>query len=400
MRSGIAAGHLRIPVSSLRAQFTFNGVLPSNPQPVGLSDRTLDRSFVVLAPYAEPLTATLSGGNIDAGPVTLSVPTEYLATGGRVTLTLTPTPVDVTLDDNPTGVPISCTTANACHVVGTLRCNFDSSQPAQGCEGSTGQMYLNVNGTKHVVSSPAINDNDTTSAFPAYAPVGETAQYEGQTNCGTGLTCTNLLANWGGGIAANLKATWSVGSLFGVYQHNYFFGVDGGPSGSTTAVWQQSNVHSGSAPCVAGSPQSSSARLVTFGNSAESTTGDRIASGLGARTTGQGLDASGRQEVALHRADGVGNQQYAVGSSALLSNVIDTSLEPVGTFSGAVGSSYNQGGLVTNSAGAYNGWTPRAPVNMQPVELMTGTEFTGSSATRFAFATNVFVDFLYDNTGC
>lgn len=423
MRSGTAAGHLRVPVSGVRAQFTFNGLLPSNPQPVGLSDRTLDRSFAVLAPSPKPMVGVLTGGSIDVGPVTVTVPSQYVATGGTLTLTLVSTPVGVTLDDDPTAAEVLCGVTAGCEVIGTTECIFDS-QTSSACAGTRPEVYLTTPSRPPiaVVGSrpPETDPGLTQSTSKAHPPNPNPTAPDG---CNpTQATCPDLIDPAGG----TLRTDWVAGApedplsapaLFAAYGSHKVYGINGKSTGQVPSLnaitaWQQSDVQPGSAPCLDGSAAFAHTHLKEYANYIDGEQGVIGGDERVATTAPLGTQVESDITIGFDRhvdpGDATTDWVYRIWGYADVDAVRDPgNYGLLGSYDAQDGYAYettvnSDGTMSTNLAqavGQMNRWQPLASVDTAHAEITGGVEFARTS-TEHRLRVGVYFRFSYDNTAC
>ena len=423
IRSGIGAGHLRVPVSALRAQFTFNGVLPSDPQPVGLPDRTLDRSFAVLAPSAKPMVGVLTGGRIDVGPVTVAVPSQYLATGGTVTLTLDSTHVGVTLDDDPTAAEVLCGATAGCEVIGTTECVLDS-QVSSACAGTRPEVFLTAPGRTPMAvvgyRPPEADPGLTLSSSKSHPPNPNPTSPDG---CNlTHATCLDLVDPAGGTLRTDWVAgapqdPFSAPALFSAYGSHKVYGITGKSAGQVPSLnaitaWQQSDVQPGSAPCLDGSPAFAHTHLKEYANFIDGEHGV-IGGDERVRTTAPlGTEVESDITVGFDRhvdpGDATTDWVYRIWGYAEVDAVRDPgNYGLLGSYDAQDGYAYettvNADGTMSTglapAVGQMNRWQPLASVDTAHAEITGGVEFARTS-TDYRLRVGVYFRFSYDNTAC
>lgn len=400
MSAGGGTASVAVPLAS--ATVTFRQAALETQVNPNAGSRAFTQEFAVLAPSDQALDTIISGRSIEGGPITVSVPAAYRVTGGEAVLSMSGAAASIAVNTDPIPEAVPCAPSANCSIRGLVAQCLLSSGGIDACDGTWPDVYLRIPGkTERVVGGTAETFNQAREST-TYSKLPHAG-------CGPGKTCADLLNG------AVHQTYWSIGDPFGTagylfraFGHHYYRLVTGAPQGPLLAAWQESDVQPGATACVPGSSRQITTRLKEFTNAVEEVSASGWSlSGTRAATRGSSTTVTEPdQNVVLpptEAPDASQPQVYKLWQTASLAQVLDATNVPLGDFADGTGQTYEPGGVpLASVSGTYNNWKPLegSVAQTRPVELMTGTEYSGGNELVYSLRAMIFFEATYDNGSC
>lgn len=394
MSVGVGSAAISLPTERAELRFLPAGQAGISSDPIRpIARRIVHEDIAVLSPTEDDLKFDISPSAYDIGSVTVEIPFAYRAAGGEVMLSLEPTPTVVALPlDDPLPVNLGSTCAGGdCTIEGTLDCLLDSRPGVTSCEGTRGAVFLRAGAGKPA----AVGHDDLVEAQNL------SRTFTKSTPCTTydPYSCT-AYAPTGGQQAYTY---FHVKGLLSISGHHRLYKATGFPV-HRMASFQLSDVDQSAAACVAGGRPGATTALRKITQSVEVVRGFAFA-----RMSGPpGPDGEGRTAAPDGGHFTVALDGGTSGGDYLLSQEADVRHVVSGQFlDGVYHSAPDQvlkpsGGATAIGNGSSLTWSPTPNGEDRYIELMHGTEFTGSGTDDDDFGVVARLAFTvdYSTEGC